>query len=247
MVERYTLTSLDEIPAMFGVAAPDGPPRFNIAPLQIAPICTADGLIAARWGLLRPWRGHGGKRGPHILHAPVGAIASPGSAGARSAPGGSAESIDATPVLRNAFKSQRCLILADGFFVWHRGGKKPQPLWLHPAADPARPGTRSRTVGLAGVAATHRDDHQPSFAILVGPAVAPIAPHAATMPLAIPAADHQTWLTGTRDRAAALVTAALAGPTGWRAEPVSTWVNSVDHDDARCVEPLGNPAQGELF
>ena len=228
MVERYTLTSLDEIPAMFGVAAPDGPPRFNIAPLQIAPICTADGLVAARWGLLPPWRGHGGKRGPHILHAPV-------------------DAIDATPVLRNAFKAQRCLILADGFFVWHRGGKKPQPLWLHPAADPARPGTRSRTVGLAGVAATHRDDHQPSFAIVVGPAVPPIAPHMATMPLAIPAADHQTWLTGTRDRAAALVTAALAGPTGWRAEPVSTWVNSVDHDDARCVEPLGNPAQGELF
>lgn len=228
MVERYTLTSLDEIPAMFGVAAPDGPPRFNIAPLQIAPIVTADGLVAARWGLLPPWRGHGGKRGPHILHAPI-------------------EAIDATPVLRNAFKAQRCLILADGFFVWHRGGKKPQPLWLHPAADPARPGTRSRTLGLAGVAATHRDDHQPSFAIIVGPAVPPIAPHAATMPLAIPAADHQTWLTGTRDRAAALVTAALGGPTGWRAEPVSTWVNSVDHDDARCIEPLGNPAQGELF
>jgi putative SOS response-associated peptidase YedK len=228
MVERYTLTSLDEIPAIFGVAAPDGPPRFNIAPLQIAPICTADGLVAARWGLLPPWRGHGGKRGPHILHAPI-------------------DAIDATPVLRNAFKAQRCLILADGFFVWHRGGKKPQPLWLHPAADPARPGTRSRTVGLAGVAATHRDDHQPSFAIVVGPAVPPIAPHATTMPLAIPASDHAAWLTGTRDRAVALVTAALAGPTGWRAEPVSTWVNSVDHDDARCVEPLGNPAQGELF
>jgi len=24
-------------------------------------------------------------------------------------------------------------------------------------------------------------------------------------------------------------------------------VNAVDHDDARCVEPLGNPAQGQLF
>jgi hypothetical protein len=50
---------------------------------------------------------------------------------------------------------------------------------------------------------------------------------------------------GPADRGFA--TAALAGPTGWRAEPVSTWVNSVDHDDARCIEPLGNPAQGELF
>jgi putative SOS response-associated peptidase YedK len=228
MIERYTLTTLDEIPAVFGVAAPDGPPRFNIAPLQIAPIRTADGLIAARWGLLPPWRGHGGKRGPHILHAPF-------------------DAIDATPVLRNAFKAQRCLILADGFFVWRRGGKKPQPLWLHPAADPARPAARSRTIGFAGVAATHRDDSQPSFAMIVGPGGPAIAQHTAAMPLVIPAADHATWLTGARDRAAALLTAALAGPVGWRADAVSSWVNSTDHDDARCVEPLGNPAQGELF
>jgi putative SOS response-associated peptidase YedK len=228
MVERYTLTSLDEIPAIFGVAAPEGPPRFNIAPLQIAPIRTADGLLAARWGLLPPWRGHGGKRGPHILHAPI-------------------DAIEPTPVLRNAFKSQRCLIVADGFYVWHRGGKKPQPMWLHPAADPARPGARSRTIGFAGIAATHRDDHQPSFAMIIGPAGPLIAPHAPAMPLVIAVDDHAAWLTGPRDRAVELITAALAGPTGWRAEPVSTWVNSVDHDDARCVEPLGNPAQGELF
>lgn len=228
MIERYTLTSLDELPALFGAPPPELRPRFNIAALQIAPIATAGGVIAARWGLLPPWRGHGGKRGPHILHAPV-------------------DAIDATPVLRNAFKAQRCLVIADGFFAWNRAGKKPQPLWLHPPGDPARAAARSRTVGLAGVAATHRDDGQPSFALLVAPAVPPVAPYDPAMPLVIPAADHAAWLTGTRDRAEQLVAAALAGPAGWRAEPVGPWVNAVDHDDPRCVEPLGNPAQGELF
>lgn len=67
------------------------------------------------------------------------------------------------------------------------------------------------------------------------------------MPVVVPPDGYAAWLTGARDRAAELITGALAGPTGWRAEPVSTWVNSVDHDDARCIEPLGNPAQGELF
>jgi len=228
MIERYTLTSLDEIAALFGVPPLAATPRFNIAPLQIAPVATAAGVVAARWGLLPPWRGHGGKRGPHILHAPV-------------------DAIEATPILRNAFKAQRCLVIADGFFVWNRAGKKPQPLWLHPTGDPAHAAARSRTVGLAAVAATHRDDGQPSFALLVAPASAPVAPHDTTMPLVIPAADHAGWLTGTRDRATLLVAAALAGPTGWRAELVGPWVNSVDHDDPRCVEPLGNPAQGELF
>lgn len=74
MVERYTLTSLDDVPATFG-ALPDGAaPRFNIAPLQIAPVRSADALAPARWGLLPPWRGHGGKRGPHVLHAPLDAL-----------------------------------------------------------------------------------------------------------------------------------------------------------------------------
>jgi putative SOS response-associated peptidase YedK len=228
MIERYSLTSLDDIPGAFGVAAPDGPPRFNIAPLQIAPICTAHGLVAARWGLLPPWRGHGGKRGPHIVHAPI-------------------DALDGVPVLRNAFKSQRCLVIADGFYVWWRAGKRSQPMWLHPVADPARRDARTRTIAFAGVAATHRDDGQPGFALIVGPASPLVARYDPTMPVVIPPDDHASWLSGPRARALAVVTGGLAGPTGWRAEPVSTWVNSVDHDDARCIEPLGNPAQGELF
>jgi putative SOS response-associated peptidase YedK len=226
MVERYTLTSLDDVAAVFGAAPPDGAtPRFNIAPLQLAPIRSASSLAVARWGLLPPWRGHGGKRGPHVLHAPI-------------------EDLEQVPLLRNAFKSQRCLVIADGFFVWRRTGKKPQPVWVHPAPDPGHPGARSRTIAFAGIAATHRDDDQLSFAVLVGPASALVAPHAAAMPVVIPAADYATWLTGSRERARELLATPL---DGWRADPVSTWVNSAEHDDARCVEPLGNPAQGELF
>jgi putative SOS response-associated peptidase YedK len=228
MIERYSLTSLDGIPEAFGGAAPAGPPRFNIAPLQIAPVSTAQGLALARWGLLPPWRGHGGKRAPHILHAPI-------------------DALDQIPVLRNAFKNQRCLVIADGFYLWWRAGKKSQPMWLHPAADPSRRDARTRTIAFAGVAATHRDDGQPSFAILVAPASPLVAPYDSTMPVVLPPDGYTAWLTGPRDRALELVTGALAGPSGWRAEPVSTWVNSVDHDDARCIEPLGNPAQGELF
>src|ERR1051325_689678 len=109
MVERYTLTSLDDVAERFGAPVPPAcTPRFNIAPLQSALVCTAAGLGLARWGLLPPWRGHGGKRGPHVLHAPL-------------------DDIEQIPLLRNAFKSQRCLVIADGFFVWRRSAKKPQP------------------------------------------------------------------------------------------------------------------------
>jgi putative SOS response-associated peptidase YedK len=215
MVERYSLSTLEGTEAL-GVRP--AAPRFNIAPLQRAPIRTAAGLVDARWGLLPPWRGHGGKRGPHVLHAPI-------------------DQLDATPLLRNAFKSQRCLVLADGFFVWRRAGKKPQPIWIHPG----------RPVALAGVAATHKDDGVASFALVVGAPSALVAGALAPDPAAgLPfvVAELAAWLAGPRDAALA----ALAPPdVGWRADPVSTWVNSVDHDDAKCVEPLGNPAQGSLF
>jgi putative SOS response-associated peptidase YedK len=237
MLERYTLTSLEGVAEAFGGTVPDGcTPRFNLAPLQLAPIRTARAIVLARWGLLPPWRGHGGKRDAHVLHAPI-------------------EAIDRIPLLRNAFKTQRCLVIADGFFVWRRTSKKPLPVWIHPA--PEGPHRRSRVIAFAGLAAAHRDDGQPSFAIVMGPAsplvasvVAPSgaparAPDGAAMtPVVIPPDGHAAWLTGSREAALAQLGQM---PAGWRADPVSTRVSSIDHDDEACVEPLGNPAQGELF
>jgi putative SOS response-associated peptidase YedK len=99
-------------------------------------------------------------------------------------------------------------------------------------------------VGFAGVAATHRDDGQPSFAIVIGPASPLVAPISPVMPVVIPADGYAAWLTGPRDRARELL---AIPPEHWRADPVSTWVNAVEHDDPQCIEPIGNPAQGELF
>jgi putative SOS response-associated peptidase YedK len=161
-----------------------------------------DGEQTLRWGLLAPWRGHGGKRAANIVCARP-------------------EDIAPTPVLRNA---RRCVILADGFFAWRRIGKKLQPYWIH-----------GPSAGFAGVAAVHADDGVWSFAMLVGDANALVAPIAREMPLVA----GEAWLaTGEID---------TWSGAGWRADAVSTWVNDLAHDDPRCVQPLGNPAQGELF
>jgi len=170
--------------------------RFNIAHGQLAPIRRADRAIAElHWGLTPPWRGHGGRRGPLVYDAPIDAIAG-------------------TPLLRDAFRRGRCLVLADGVYTW--SGR--QPRWHHP--EPRG------EVGLAGVWAV-RDDDRPSFALL----------HADS---ALVVTDETAWLDGSPETALA----AVAPVTGWPSHPVSSWVDSVAHDDPRCVEPL---AQGSLF
>jgi putative SOS response-associated peptidase YedK len=182
VLERYTLTD----------AA-----RFNIARGHSAPVQSAAGTDELRWGLLAPWRGHGGKRGPMIYEAALGAIAK-------------------TPLLRNARARRRGLVLADGWYAWR--GK--QPYWIH--------GGRA---GFAALIATHADDGIASFAIVTVPATDFVAAIADTMPVV---ADAR-WLTDD------LLASDLAG---WRADPVSTYVDDPAHDDAACIRPL---AQTELF
>jgi putative SOS response-associated peptidase YedK len=99
VVERYTHLAIGEFPR-----------RFNVAHGQLAPV-TCDGVLAGRrWGLLSPWRGHGGVRPPSIYDVSVHAL-------------------DAKPVLRRA---RHGLVHADGFYTWRQlPGGKARPFWLH--------------------------------------------------------------------------------------------------------------------
>ncbi|HEU0032186.1 MAG TPA: SOS response-associated peptidase family protein [Kofleriaceae bacterium] len=199
MIDRYTLTARA---------------RYNIAHEQVAPVerlvDKQPATVDMRWGMLAPFRGHGGKRPPTIYAAPV-------------------DAIDATPALRNALRSARCRVLADGFYVWRKlGPGKRQPYWIH-AAQPT---------AFAGLYDLERD-REPRFTIVVAPAPPALAQVTDVVPVLAPS----TWL-GPVDDARAV----LALPIdGLRADAVSTWVNDEAHDDPRCIALLGNPNQGNLF
>src|SRR5262245_23911049 len=135
---HYTLTVLDDARVATGaVRTAELTPRFNIAPGQLAPVAVvrdSERLIEIqRWGLLPRSRGHGGKRGPLVCSAPIEAVAG-------------------TPLLRDSFKKQRCLVLADGCYAWR---ELKQPIWFHPQPR--------RVIAFAGVWNANDDDGQPSF------------------------------------------------------------------------------------
>lgn len=216
---HYTLTRPEGAAEIFGAASCALRPRYNIAPGQHAPVAlrgdAGTGCELMRWGLLPRWRGHGGKRGALVHAAPLDAVA-------------------ATPLLRDAFKRQRCLVVADGCFAWR---ELKQPIWFHP--EPARP------IAFAGLWATSDDDDVPSFAILLG---APLATRVREpMPIIVPETAYDRWLdpeTNPDDAAELLVQVPLLG---WRSDAVSTRMSSDANDDPQCITPLGNPNQGELF
>lgn len=81
---------------------PNDAPRYNIAPTDAVPFVTAAGdgnhkIRSGHWWLVPFW----------AKEMPKGAMFN-----ARI------ESVDTTPAFRDAFKSKRCLVPADGYYEW---------------------------------------------------------------------------------------------------------------------------------
>lgn len=216
---HYTLTCPDVVAESFGVAACPPPARYNIAPGQEAPVVVRRDAErtceSMRWGLLPRWRGHGGKRGPLIHAVPLEAVAG-------------------TPLLRDAFKRQRCLVLADGCFAWR---ELKQPIWCHPES--------ARAIAFAGVWAQSDDDGVASFAILLGPPL--VTRVRDPMPIVLGDDAYDAWLDPAVKPESAIELCMVPPLVGWRADAVSTRMSTASHDDPACIRPLGNPNQGELF
>jgi putative SOS response-associated peptidase YedK len=112
MCGRYAITLPPEaVRAFFGFAEkPNFPPRFNIAPTQPIPVVFARSRSSAaarhfqlmRWGFL-PGFAKDPRAFPLLVNA-------------------SAETLAIRPSFRAALKRRRCLVIADGFYQWRRGG-----------------------------------------------------------------------------------------------------------------------------
>ena len=248
MCGRYTLTRQDKIAEDFEAALGDEPqeewwkPRYNVAPTQPAPVVVqarggreggGDGggrkIRMMRWGLVPHWSGPGGKRAPLMINA-------------RS------ETLEAKAVFRDALRRRRCLVPADGFFEWVRdpsaGAKaKPQPIYMRPASG--------RLVGFAGLweRAPGDGSEQLSFTIITGKPNELVKPYHDRMPAIVDPGAYAAWLDPDLSAEAAHALLGVPPVGDWRADPVSTRVNSATIDDPACIEPLviEPAAQRSLF
>jgi putative SOS response-associated peptidase YedK len=203
-------------------ALADRPPRWNVAPTQLAPVLvnrptpTVENL---RWGLVPRWADDlaiGGK----LINA-------------------RGESAAEKPAFRDALARRRCLVPIDGFYEWRAEGKRRAPLWIR--REPRR------AFALAGLWERWRaPDGEPihSFAILTTAATAALAAIHDRMPVILGPADWARWLHPEPLPPEALVDLLAPSDTPLAVVPVSEAVNSPRVDGPECLAP---PAQASLF
>jgi putative SOS response-associated peptidase YedK len=240
MCGRFTLrTSASVIAEQFGLfEVPGFAARFNIAPSQPVPVIrmraeppqgsvkgdspifaeTKIGtvpreLVWLRWGLVPSWA-----KDPAIGSRLINARA---------------ETAAEKPAFRMAMRRRRCLIVADGFYEWQRGGRKKQPYFIHLRED--------RTFAFAGVwEAWEGADHSTleTCAILTTAANELVSPLHDRMPVILCDACCAAWLDPAVEDPRQL--APLLRPYAsdeMQAHPVGDFVNSPTHDSPRCIEP----------
>jgi putative SOS response-associated peptidase YedK len=208
----------------------DWTPRYNIAPTQPVPVVRqnpregAREILFMRWGLIPSW-------------------ATDASIGTRTINARS-ETVETTPSFREPFRSQRCLIPADGFYEWKRNGKTKQPFCFE-VAD----GQLFAFAGLWDRWTDPQGQAVESCTILTTTANALSADLHDRMPVILRPEDYDCWLD-TKDgniNSGLKLLVPCRGPM--RRYPVSARVNQVQNDDAECAMPveLVTPPQGELF
>lgn len=230
MCGRYTATDpeailreleplgVDEIDADFELS-----PRYNVAPSQVVPVVATDApnrLVPARWGLIPSWARRKSDRRKALINA-------------------RAESAARQASFRDAVKSRRCFVVADGYYEWKREGSKKTPHHIR-----ARSGRPFVFAGLWAPGA--EDDPHRSFAILTTEADELVAPIHDRMPLILGPKARARWLRpGELAPADAEAILQNAEPPEMIAYPVSRAVGSPSVDAPSCIEPLSR--QPSLF
>ncbi len=145
-----------------------------------------------------------------------------------------AETVAERPAFRDALRWQRCLVLADGFYEWHRSptGRRPMRIVMR-SGEP---------FAFAGLWAVWRDSQGvrvPSCTIITTTANDLLAPIHDRMPVVLPQGLEELWLDRSVDDPDVL--ASVLSPyadDALTAYEVSTLVNSAANNGPEVIEAM---------
>ena len=192
--------------------------NYNVTPRAEVPVVAESKgervLDLVRWGLIPSWA-KDMKIGDRMINA-------------------RAESVADKPAFREAFRSRRCLVLADGFYEWQAGG--PYGKTPHYIRSPDR-----KPFAFAGLWERWR---APDGAVLETCAIVTTDANERVrelhdrMPVVLAPEHHDLWLDAATDRERLLALLVPAPASRLETFAVSTVVNRPENEGPECVEPV---------
>jgi putative SOS response-associated peptidase YedK len=223
MCGRYRLSRRKQLVEEYFDSAPwddDWNPRYNIAPTQPVPVIRQNPkepvreLLLMRWGLIPAW--------------------SKDASGAARMINARSETAATKPAFRDALKSRRCLIPADGFYEWKRDGKTKQPFCFEV--------NRGHLFAFAGLWDRWKD---PNGNWMKTCSILTTTPNSVTsavhdrMPVILDQDCYDLWLDPGMNNVVEVSN--LLKPFDarlMRSYPVSTRINHAANDDEECSRPV---------
>ncbi|MBD2446431.1 SOS response-associated peptidase [Nostoc sp. FACHB-152] len=199
---------------------PDLAAQYNIAPTQIVPTVLQNPTSKQyefqqlRWGLIPSWA-KDAKMGVKLINA-------------------RAETVAEKPAFRSAFKRRRCLVIADGFYEWQKQQGKKQPFYFR-----LQDGQPFGFAGLWDIWHSPEGEEIASCTIMTTTANKLLAPIHDRMPVILAPEDYDLWLdtqVQTPEKLQSLLDSYPA--EAMTAYPVSSLVNSPQHNSPECIIPL---------
>lgn len=227
MCGRYSLAR-GEAPWTFAEVRVEwnGEPRYNVGPMQRAPVIRRRGARAEidelTWGLIPSWSRDTGIAARCI--------------NARS------ETVDSQPAFRSAFVHRRCLVPADSFYEWQAEGRLKLP-WRFVAKD-AQP---FLFAGLWESWSPPTEPERPieTFTVLTTRPSGDILPVHDRMPVVLSGSAAADWLDPEKSAEELLQLCRPLPEGSLRRYRVTPRMNSVTFDTPECLQPV--VAQGDLF
>ncbi len=223
MCGRFAFYSPSEATAaLFGVdGALEVEPRYNIAPTQfVAAIRNSESgdeagqreMVMLRWGLIPFWA-----KDPAIGNRMINARA---------------ETVAEKPSYRNAFRHRRCVVLADGFYEWHREGSVKVPHFMSlKSGEP---------FALAGLWESWKDrdtgEALQTTTLITTAANDFMAPIHHRMPVILQSEGADEWLAGSN----VMLDDVASRTPELQAWPVSREVNNARNQGEQLIVPVGD-------
>ncbi len=190
-------------------------PRFNAAPSQLLPVITntgPQGLSFFYWGLAPQWAKNK-TISEKIIYTRE-------------------ESIREKSILKKSLKQQRCIVPADGFYLWKKIGKKSQIPYRFILKS-------NEAFSLAGLWEEYDDENGEffhTFTIITTKANKLITPFDERMPVIIEKSNEKEWLSNTSED---LILNQLKSYPSERFDffSVSPRINHLNNDDSLLIIP----------